>query len=243
MHNTVEPTQKELAIDLDSLAFAYVANKQIINIKKWQVAKSEHVFMYGPSGCGKSSLLNLLSGILVPQKGSVSILGHEISRMKNSERDRFRAKHIGVVFQAFNLVPYLSVLDNIKLAMHFATNNKFSETETRAKIVSLIEALQLPANCLEELASELSVGQQQRVAIARALINQPDVLIVDEPTSALDASAKDAFMQVLIDTARSSQAALVFVSHDMSLAQHFGRVEAMTDINSVNETDSREQEA
>ncbi|WP_412972199.1 ABC transporter ATP-binding protein [Glaciecola sp. MF2-115] len=236
-------SERELAVDVDSLAFSYVVNKPIINIKKWRLAKSEHVFMYGPSGCGKSSLLNLLSGILAPQQGNVSILGQDLSRLKNSERDRFRAKHIGVVFQAFNLVPYLSVLDNIKLAMHFADDKQtLSKMESRSKVLSLLEALQLAPQCLDELAGELSVGQQQRVAIARALINQPELLIVDEPTSALDASAKDAFMKVLIDTATRSQAALIFVSHDMSLAQHFERVESMADINKVNDAeDSRGQ--
>jgi putative ABC transport system ATP-binding protein len=229
--DNIEP-QNSPAVKLDSIGFAYVKNTPIIDIPTWQLNKSEHVFLYGPSGCGKSTLLSLLAGILVPQQGCVSILGEDIARLKNSKRDRFRAQHIGVVFQQFNLVPYLSVLDNIQLAMHFADESKsVSKRSNRERILNMLQALQLPAHCIEQQASDLSVGQQQRVAIARALINQPDVLIVDEPTSALDASAKDAFMNVLIESATKSQAALIFVSHDLDLAKHFTRVESLLDIN------------
>lgn len=225
------------AVVVESLLFSYVASKPIIDIKTWQLGKSEQVFLYGPSGCGKSTLLNLISGILSPQGGKVSVLGTDIASLKTSKRDRFRAQHIGVVFQQFNLVPYLSVLDNIQLAMHFAnddsdkTDAMKKESTKQQRIASMLRALQLPSDCILQKASELSVGQQQRVAIARALINKPDVLIVDEPTSALDAAAKDAFMQVLTDTAISSNAALIFVSHDQSLARHFQRIESLTDIN------------
>jgi putative ABC transport system ATP-binding protein len=238
------------AVLVESLVFSYVHNKPIINIQKWQLDKSEHVFLYGPSGCGKSTLLNLLSGILAPQQGTVSILNKDITALKPSKRDRFRAQNIGVVFQQFNLIPYLSVLDNIRLAMHFANDSYDKDSSHTPKvtkqerIVSMLQALQLPIDCLQQKASELSVGQQQRVAIARALINKPDVLIVDEPTSALDASAKDAFMKVLIETTTSSNAALIFVSHDQSLASHFKRVESLTDINGspgcVNQLDRNE---
>ncbi|MFT6328670.1 MAG: putative ABC transport system ATP-binding protein [Bermanella sp.] len=225
------------AVLVESVVFSYVSGKRIIDIKKWRLNKSEHVFLYGPSGCGKSTLLNLFSGILTPQQGSVSILNTDITGLKPSKRDCFRAQHIGVVFQQFNLVPYLSVLDNIRLAMHFANDGADKQstdkksTTKQERIISMLQALQLPIDCIQRKASELSVGQQQRVAIARALINKPDVLIVDEPTSALDASAKDAFMKVLIETAKSSNAALIFVSHDQSLASHFKRIEALFDIN------------
>lgn len=227
------------AVLVESLLFSYVASKPIIDIKIWQLAKSEQVFLYGPSGCGKSTLLNLISGILSPQEGKVSVLGTDIASLKTSKRDRFRAQHIGVVFQQFNLVPYLSVLDNIQLAMHFANDESAKtdavkkESTKQQRIVAMLRALQLPSDCILQKASELSVGQQQRVAIARALINKPDVLIVDEPTSALDAEAKDAFMQVLTDTAISSNAALIFVSHDHSLAKHFKRVESLTETNNT----------
>jgi putative ABC transport system ATP-binding protein len=240
MKNTFN--EQSPAVLVESVMFSYVSGKPIIDMKKWRLNKSEQVFLYGPSGCGKSTLLNLLSGILDPQQGSVSILNTDITALKPSKRDRFRAQHIGVVFQQFNLVPYLSVLDNIRLAMHFANDGDDKQsldkqskdkksTTKQERIISMLQALELPRDCIQQKASELSVGQQQRVAIARALINKPDVLIVDEPTSALDASAKDAFMKVLIETATNSNAALIFVSHDQSLARHFKRIEALTDIN------------
>jgi putative ABC transport system ATP-binding protein len=238
------------AVLVESLKFSYVCGKSVIHIKKWHLNKSEHVFLHGPSGCGKSTLLNLLSGILAPQQGTVNILNTDITALKPSKRDRFRAQHIGVVFQQFNLIPYLSVFDNIRLAIYFANDSANKDrsykknTRTQDRIIAMLQALQLPVNCIQQKAGELSVGQQQRVAIARALINKPDVLIVDEPTSALDACAKDAFMKVLIETATSSNAALIFVSHDQSLASHFKRVESLTDINGgpalVNQLDSKE---
>lgn len=230
--NSVTP-----AILVESLRFAYSKNKPILDIEHWQLAPSEQVFLYGPSGCGKSTFLSLLCGILLPQQGDIAVLGNNISKLKGSERDRFRAQHIGVVFQQFNLVPYLSVFDNIQLALHFANDSsKQHSLSVKARIHSMLDALQLPPACIEQKANELSMGQQQRVAIARALINQPDVLIVDEPTSALDASAKSAFMQVLTETATQSKAALVFVSHDQSLTPHFERVESLVDINKPSNT-------
>jgi len=235
-------SNSEPVIQIDSLHFAYSSNAPVIAVQHWQVAQAEHVFLYGPSGCGNSTFLKLLSGIISPQQGKIHILGTDITCLKPSQRDRFRAQHIGVVFQQFNLVPYLSVFDNICLAMYFAGDvkdkkgNESSSSQqltARERVQAMLMALQLPPQCIEQKASELSVGQQQRIAIARALINQPDILIVDEATSALDDSAKDAFMKVLIETASLSQAALVFVSHDQQLAKHFDRVESLHDINSV----------
>ncbi|MFT5277502.1 MAG: putative ABC transport system ATP-binding protein [Glaciecola sp.] len=226
------------AIFIRNLRFAYNKSMPIIDIVDWQVAKSDHVFLYGPSGCGKSTLLSLLCGILSPSEGTIDILNTDITALKASKRDQFRAKNIGVVFQQFNLVPYLSVHDNIQLAMHFANNNVDKE-EAFKRITGLLQALQLPNETLQQKASELSVGQQQRVAIARALVNQPKLLIVDEPTSALDASAKDAFMKVLIQTANQAKAALIFVSHDKSLASHFHRVESLAQMNNANPIGSR----
>lgn len=220
------------AISVDKVGFQYTADKPVINIPTWHLQQSEHVFLQGPSGCGKSTFLSLLCGILLPQQGSINILDTDITQLKASKRDRFRAQHIGVVFQQFNLVPYLSILDNIQLAMYFA-GSKVSVQVATQNIHSLLDALQLPTCMLAEKARDLSVGQQQRVAIARALINRPELLIVDEPTSALDAAAKDAFMQILIETAKQSEAALVFVSHDKALASHFDRIEALPDINSL----------
>ena len=220
------------AISIQNMRFSYAKNTPVIDIDSWQLDKSERVFLHGPSGCGKSTFLSLLCGVLLPELGTIHLLNTDITKLKASKRDQFRAKNIGVVFQQFNLVPYLTVFDNIQLAMHFANHN-VDKQKSLERITELLRALQLPSETLQRKASELSVGQQQRVAIARALVNQPKLLIVDEPTSALDASAKDAFMEVLIQTVNQVNAALIFVSHDQSLSSHFDRVESLPTINTL----------
>ena len=226
----------KLAIQVENLKFAYLPNKPILNIEKWQVNAGESVFLLGPSGCGKSTFLNLLSGLLSPSSGTININGEALSALSASKRDKFRAENIGVVLQQFNLVPYLSVMDNIKLASHFCAIKKEGKKEGASlsleqRAIALLLQLQLPDSILLSKASELSVGQQQRVAIARALINEPKLIIVDEPTSALDADATDAFMSLLIDLTKKLSAALVFVSHDHARASHFDRVESLPQLN------------
>jgi putative ABC transport system ATP-binding protein len=193
-------------------------------IEALKLRQGDRVFLYGDSGSGKTTLLNLLAGVLKPSKGSVQLLGQAFSSLSNRQRDRFRARHIGVVFQQFNLIPYLSVIKNIQLASYFAPT-KTSDIDDTAK--AMLSKLKLPADLVHKRASELSVGQQQRVAIARALINQPEILLVDEPTSALDASARDAFMNVLIETCQAANTTMIFVSHDMSLQDYFDKSMAM----------------
>lgn len=207
------------AIEVNQMRFAY--NKSVsplLAIEKWQVAEGEHIFLSGPSGSGKSTLLNLLSGTLTPTSGEISLLGRPFSTLSNRQRDNFRAQHIGVVFQQFNLIPYLTVEQNIRAAAYFARNTLGSDALSQ-KIQRLIEKLQLPNNVLSTQADALSIGQQQRVAIARALVNAPQILIVDEPTSALDVAARDSFMSLLKEVAKDST--LLFVSHDPAMAAYF----------------------
>src|SRR5690606_13748258 len=173
-----------------------------------------------------STLLNLLAGILLPNSGTIEILGQRLNALSARRRDKWRARHIGVVFQQFNLIPYFSAVDNIRLAAHFA---RTANATGRAK--ELLQALGIDENLHYQSASQLSIGQQQRVAIARALINQPELLIVDEPTSALDTQNRDAFMTLLLEQAQRNNTALIFVSHDLSLADSFSRVEALAEIN------------
>ena len=210
-----------LAINLQDMHHHYKdtsASYAGLSIAQWQVDITERVFLHGNSGSGKTTLLNLLCGILLPTSGSVSLFDHNISALSNSQRDLFRAKNIGVVSQKFNLIPYLSVLKNIQLAAYFAKN---SRPDVNNDIQALLNALQLPGNIMYKQVNQLSVGQQQRVAIARALINRPRLLLVDEPTSALDASAKNAFMDLLIQICDNTKITLIFVSHDASLSHHF----------------------
>jgi putative ABC transport system ATP-binding protein len=216
-------------IKLTDLTFYYQnqQNKPVINIAEWSVEKGESIFLHGPSGAGKSTLLNLLGGVLVPQQGEVEILGQNLSQLSAKQRDQFRAKHLGYVFQQFNLIPYLSAIDNIKLAAFFAKFNNQHSVE------QMLDRLHIDSSLFHCPTSQLSLGQQQRVAIARALVNQPEVLIVDEPTSSLDAANSNAFIELLMQTVSETKTSLIFVSHDLSLAEHFSRIENINDINQV----------
>lgn len=230
----------KVAIAVDGVSFSYrKGGTPVIDIPHWQLNKGEHVFLSGPSGSGKSTFLNLLSGTLTPDSGSISLLEKPFSSLSNKQRDRFRANHIGVVFQQFNLIPYLSVKQNIEAAMYFA-GNPIKSKKVDERIVMLIEQLALSPQVLHVKADALSVGQQQRIAIARALINSPDVLIVDEPTSALDAKARDSFMAILKSVAKDS--ALVFVSHDPYMMKYFSNHLEMRNFtppnNAASETES-----
>ena len=207
------------AIALNDVKYHYAdSNSSGLHIPTWKVNYGDRVFLHGHSGSGKTTLLNLLAGVLTPQSGELSLLGKPFSALPARQRDKFRAQHIGVVFQQFNLIPYLSVLKNIELATYFA---KAGKTNVADAAEALLIGLNLPATILHQPANSLSVGQQQRVAIARALINKPEILLVDEPTSALDAAARDAFMTILIDMCKQQNTTLIFVSHDMYLKKFF----------------------
>jgi putative ABC transport system ATP-binding protein len=219
-----------MAISLENVQFSYpgLPDKTVLNIRHWSVSIGEHVFVHGPSGGGKSTLLNLLSGLFKPSQGKVSVLGKRLDQMSSRQRDRFRANHIGYVFQQFNLMPYLDAIDNIQLAAHFfAAKRKVSIDE----IGELLGALNISPSDWHKPASRLSIGQQQRVAIARALINNPGLLIADEPSSSLDQQNRDSFMSLLMSLVERHRITLLFVSHDMALSKYFGRVEALSDIN------------
>ncbi len=203
----------------------------VLDIDQWYVDCGQHVFLYGPSGSGKSTLLNILAGILKPQRGRVNLLGEDLAALSSRKRDQFRAQHIGVIFQQFNLVPYLSVLENILLAAHFANKPTI---DVRQRAITLLRLLNLSDDLLGQRADTLSVGQQQRVAIVRALINQPEILIADEPTSALDSDTRDQFIQLLLDCVTESGTTLIFVSHDKSLMSHFNQTLNLRELNQSN---------
>ena len=212
---------KTAAIELRDVVHTYDqkdTNGRPLHFTQWTVELGQQIFLYGDSGSGKSTLLNLLSGILAPQQGSIKLFGTEMSDLSNSGRDRFRAENIGVVFQQFNLIPYLSVEKNIELAVYLAKSSKHQLTQA---LPTLMSALKLPNSILHTPVSSLSVGQQQRVAIMRAFINSPKLLLIDEPTSALDHSAKNAFMTLLLEMCQIHNTTMVFVSHDTDLESFF----------------------
>ena len=207
----------ELAIKVADLAFSWPKNPQFcLSIVDWQVKCGQKIFLYGPSGSGKSTLLNLLSGVVAGYSGQITILQQELKTLSAAKRDRFRAQHMGMIFQQFNLLPYLSGRQNIQLGQYFAPQTNKQSNDLLAQ---LCEKLQLSNYLLSQSAGSMSVGQQQRIAVARALINQPQLIIADEPTSALDSELRDQFIELLLSTA--SESTVVFVSHDRSLATHF----------------------
>ncbi|TVQ84992.1 MAG: ABC transporter ATP-binding protein [Chromatiaceae bacterium] len=209
---------------------------EVLALDQLQVARGEHLFIAGPSGSGKSTLLGLLAGVNVPQQGSVQVLGQALEGLDGAARDRFRARHIGYIFQMFNLIPYLSILDNVLLPCRFSARRRARARARSGRLVAeahrLLAHLDLAApDLLSRPVTALSVGQQQRVAAARALIGAPELLIADEPTSALDSDRRQAFLRLLFDECRASGSALIFVSHDTSLAGLFDRSLALGAVN------------
>ena len=223
------------ALRITDLVFRWPRQAQIcLDIARFELAAGERVFLHGASGSGKSTLLGLLGGVALPQQGRIELLGTDITRLGSRDRDRFRADHIGFLFQQFNLLPWLPALDNVLLPCTFsARRRERAGADPRAEAERLLRHLDLDTASWRKPAGELSVGQQQRVAAARALIGRPEILIADEPTSALDAERQQVFIDLLLQESAAVGAALVFVSHDQRLAGHFDRSIALHDISTA----------
>jgi putative ABC transport system ATP-binding protein len=224
----------DCAIRIADLRFRWPRQtRPCLDIAGLHIAAGEQVFLHGPSGSGKSTLLGLLGGVALPEQGSLEILGHEMTQLSGRMRDRLRADNIGFLFQQFNLLPWLTAIDNVLLPCTFSARRRQRAGQPRAEAERLLSHLDLTPDLWHKPAAELSVGQQQRVAAARALIGKPEILIADEPTSALDAPRQQIFVDLLLREATEAGAALLFVSHDERLAAHFGRKLALHDINRV----------
>jgi putative ABC transport system ATP-binding protein len=227
-------------VRIEALRYAWPAGRgaarvDCLHIEQLHIARGETVFLHGPSGGGKSTLLGLLAGVLRPDSGSVQLLGEDWGRWPGARRDAFRADHVGYLFQQFNLLPYLSVLDNVLLPCRFSAQRAqraaHADGTPRRQAESLLRRVGLDPTLWPRPAAQLSVGQQQRVAAARALIGAPELLIADEPTSALDAALREAFMALLLEACRAAASTLVFVSHDERLTARFDRTLALATLN------------
>lgn len=213
------------ALAVRALRYQWPGNPEFtLNLPDFTVDREHSLFLHGPSGSGKTTLLNLLGGVLRPQAGEIELLGQPFSAWPARRRDAFRADHIGFIFQQFNLIPYLSVLDNVLLPCRFSPLRARRAGDPAASARTLLAALEISGELLARPAHALSVGQQQRVAAARALIGGPEILIADEPTSALDAGRQSAFVELLLAQARQHRSSVVFVSHDLRLASRFTAV-------------------
>lgn len=216
-------------IKLTDLVFQWPGSKSpVLDMVPLTVSKGERIFIKGASGSGKTTLLNLLAGVTTASSGSVEVLGQNIGALSSRKRDRFRAQHIGFVFQMFNLLPYLSLIDNVTLACKFSSHRRqkarMAGQSLEAEAERLLTLLRLDVPALKNRpVTQLSVGQQQRVAAARALIGRPEIIIADEPTSALDTDARASFIDLLSKEVTESGATLIFVSHDPGLEPLFDR--------------------
>ena len=226
-------------INLSNVIFRWrLGDVFVLDVAEFSVATGECVFISGPSGSGKSTLLNLLGGVVQTQYGKIVVGQTDISELSAPERDLYRADHIGLLFQMFNLMPFLSILDNVTLPCRFSLIRKLRAVEKSGSVEA--EARRLLCRMgldIEEIGHRsvnlLSTGQQQRVAAARALLGSPEFIVADEPTSALDADTKFAFLDLLFEEVRTVGSTLVFVSHDNDLGARFDRAISLSEINRV----------
>ena len=222
-------------VALSGVRFAWPDSRRFaLAIDDFTVRRGDRLLLTGPSGTGKSTLLGLLCGIITPDSGTLRILQTDIAHLSGRERDRFRAEHVGIIFQMFNLLPYGTVLDNVLLPLSFAPERRARAAmngSPRNEACRLLRILGLEDPVFDgPPAASLSVGQQQRVAAARALIGAPAVVLADEPTSALDSARQDAFLDLLFDQTAAAGATLIMVSHDERLAERFDRTVELADI-------------
>jgi putative ABC transport system ATP-binding protein len=217
----------EPAVSVEGLRFAWPGQKMLLSLDRFVVPQGSAFLLQGASGSGKTTLLGLIVGVLAAQEGRIRVLGRDIRTMRPAQRDTFRGESMGVIFQLFNLLPFLSVIDNILLPVRLFARRRGTLHDAKAQQTEarrLVQALGLSEAVLNRQAHQLSVGQQQRVAAARALIGNPPLIVADEPTSALDEGAQQEFLSLLIQQIRQTQATLLMVSHDTRLAGQFDTV-------------------
>jgi putative ABC transport system ATP-binding protein len=188
-----------------------------LEVESFHLAPGETLFLQGPSGCGKSTFLELLCGVLLPKSGKIFFRGVDLTELSEKARDQLRGFEMGYVFQSFNLMPYLTVLENLVLPMQLhGKHTDFVRAKASLQSLGLLDKQ-------NHFACELSVGQQQRVAIARSLLHEPKLILADEPTSALDQINSDQALDFLFSEVKRLGASLILVSHDSQIAYRFDR--------------------
>jgi ABC-type lipoprotein export system ATPase subunit len=198
---------------------------RILDIPAYRIAFGEEVVLIGESGCGKTTLLHVIAGISRPTSGKVRIDDFDLSLMPEPEVDRFRAQRIGYVFQTFNLLSGFTAMENVLLAMRFARGRP-----DKARAKHLLDRVGL-SHRLTHRPTMLSVGEQQRVAVARALANRPKLLLADEPTANVDAGNQQAILDLIRETSREENVALMLVTHSSEVAQQFPRIDRLEEFN------------
>lgn len=211
-------------LQLDDVHYAWPGGEPLFAGLELVVQPGEKLFLGGASGRGKSTLLALIGGLVQPGAGCVVVAGVDLATLRRGAADRHRADHLGVIFQQFNLLPWLDPVANVMLGCQFSRRRRTRAGNVAAAAESLLAAMDIDRALFTRSAAALSVGQQQRVAAARALIGSPDLVLADEPTSALDADRRTAFIDLLFAASAESGAAVLFVSHDRALAPRFDRM-------------------
>jgi putative ABC transport system ATP-binding protein len=216
-------------IEIRDLTFHYPGSPFALALPSLSMRPGENTALIGPSGCGKTTLLNLLAGVLLPDRGVVEVGGNEVSELGDAQRRDFRIRQLGLVFQAFELLDYLSVLDNILLPLRIGAGLSVT-VEYRRRAAELAERVGI-ADKLGRHPGQLSQGERQRVAVSRALLLNPSIILADEPTGNLDPANKLVVLDLLVDYAREHGATLLTVTHDRELLDRFERVLDFRDIN------------
>lgn len=218
------------AITVRRLSKGFRSGEQNIPVLKGvdlTIPKGEAFFIAGPSGCGKTTLVSLLCGTLNADEGELNVLGHDLRKMSVDQLARFRARHVGFVFQQFNLIPTLSVVENAAIPLRLNGHSPHNAIKAAA---SALESVGLQDK-LHERPGRLSGGQQQRVAIARAIAHHPDLIVCDEPTSALDSETGGQVMELLSTrkNGAGTQRTVIVVTHDPRIYHHADRIAVMED--------------
>ena len=209
-------------IDIQDLQFSYGEGDFTLQVPELAVARGESVAIVGPSGSGKTTLLNLIAGNTIPRSGQVSTNGQEVSGLHDAARRDFRIANIGLVFQEFELLEYLNVLDNILLP--YRINRSLAlDDDVRQRAAELAQQVGI-GDKLHRYANHLSQGEKQRVAVVRALVVRPPLLLADEPTGNLDPVNKERVLDILFEYADDNAATLITVTHDHDILHRFQRV-------------------
>ena len=209
-------------ISIRQLTFTYDDGAFRLRIPQLTLESGKSAVIVGPSGSGKTTLLNLIAGILHGSGGEITVGGTDVSRLNDKERRLFRLQRVGLVFQDFQLIDYLNVLDNILLPCRIHPSVSVTK-ELRERAESLLNSVRMSA-FRRRSVTRLSQGERQRVAICRALLLSPQIVLADEPTGNLDRDSANQIVQLLLTEATRSRATLVMVTHDQSLLQHFDQV-------------------
>lgn len=222
----------EPLLSIEQLSFTWPGTtRPVLDLPEFNLGRGEKLFLYGPSGTGKSTLLALIGGLVRADRGRMAFDGVDLTKLSGPRRDRFRAEQLGVIFQQFNLLPWLDVRANVALPCRFSRARARRAGNIQAAVERLLKGMDLDSGLWTRRADALSVGQQQRVAAARALIGQPALVLADEPTSALDSDRRAQFLDLLFAQVEAAASTLLFVSHDRELAARFDRQLDLAEIN------------